>query len=120
MGSAAADVEAYIASAPAGRRAALRLLRRICNDELEGFDEAIRHGMPAYVRDDVVEVAFASQKAYISLYVLRQDTLRANADRLAGLSVGKGCVRFGRPEQVDPDLVRPLLRAAARDSGPLC
>jgi uncharacterized protein YdhG (YjbR/CyaY superfamily) len=80
----------------------------------------MRYGMPAYLRDDAVEVGFASQKAHISLYVLRQDALRANAERLAGLSVAKGCVRFRRPEQVDPSVVRPLLSAAARDTGPLC
>src|SRR5262249_47724936 len=72
-----------------------------CLEELAGFDEAIRHGMPSYLRGDEVEVAFASQKAYISLYVLRQAALRANAARLTGLSVGKSCIPFRRPEQID-------------------
>ncbi len=76
--------------------------------------------MPAYLRDDAVEVAFASQKAYISLYILRQAALNANAQRLGGLSVGKGCVRFRRPEQVDPTTVRALLHATVSDSGPIC
>ena len=120
MHSEPADVEAYIAAAPAERRDALELLRRICNEELAGFDETIRYGMPAYLRDGVVEVSFASQKAYISLYVLRQEAMRANAERLATLSTGKGCVRFRRPEQIEPALVRALLRSAADDTGPIC
>ena len=118
--SDAGTVEEYIAEAPAERRDALDLLRRLCRDELSGFDEGMRYGMPAYVRDGVVEVGFASQKSYISLYILRQEALNASAERLAGLSLGKGCVRFGRPEQIDATVVRALLRAAATDSGPLC
>jgi len=55
-----------------------------------------------------------------SLYVLRQTAVQANIDRLSGLSVGKGAIRFVRPEQVDPATVRELLRATVTDSGPIC
>jgi hypothetical protein len=72
------------------------------------------------VREDAVEVAFASQKSYLSLYILRQAVLDAVAERLAGLSVGKGCIRFRRPELIDPATVRALLIATVADAGPLC
>jgi uncharacterized protein YdhG (YjbR/CyaY superfamily) len=118
--SRVATVEAYVSEAPLERRNALALLRGLCLEELPGFEEAVRYGMPSYVRSGVVEVAFASQKAHISLYVLREDAFRANAERFSGLSMGKGCIRFRRPEQIDPQAVRLLLRAAAVDGGPLC
>jgi uncharacterized protein YdhG (YjbR/CyaY superfamily) len=118
--SKAATVDEYIAEAPVERHDALELLRRLCAEELSGFDEAMQYGMPSYLRDGVVEAAFASQKAYISLYILRQALLQAHADRLAGMSVGKSCVRFRRPEQIDPVVVRSLLRATATDTGPVC
>jgi len=76
--------------------------------------------MPSYERDDAVEIAFASQKAYISFYVLRQAALEANDSRLEGLSVGKGCIRFRRPEQIDEETIRSLLGATAADDGPIC
>ena len=120
MRSKAGTIEEYITEASLERRGALTLLRRLCREELAGFAEAMRHGMPSYLRDDTVEVAFASQKAYISLYILRQAALDANAERLGGLSVGKGCIRYRRPEQIDPATVRALLRATASDSGPIC
>lgn len=116
----AATVDEYISHAPFERRDALQLLRKLCREELTGFAEAMKHGMPSYLRDDEVEVAFASQKSYISLYVLRQTAVQANIDRLSGLSVGKGAIRFVRPEQVDPATVRELLRATVTDSGPIC
>jgi uncharacterized protein YdhG (YjbR/CyaY superfamily) len=118
--SNAETVAEYIAAAPSARHEALTLLRRLCREELTGFEEAMRYGMPSYLRDDAVEVAFASQKAYISLYILRHAALAANADRLAGLSVGKGCIRFRSPAQIDPTTVRALLSATVTDSGVIC
>src|SRR5262245_3973483 len=120
MRSDATTVAQYIAEAPDSRRDALNLLRHLCRQELPGFEEAMRHGMPAYLRDDVVEVAFASQKNYLSLYILRQAALEANTQRLGGLSVGKGCIRFRRPDQIDPATVRRLLNATRTDTGPIC
>ncbi len=118
--SAASTVDEYIALAPPERRAALELLRSSCRVGLPGFVESMRYGMPSYSRDEVVEVGFASQKRYISLYVLRQAALQASSDRLVGLSVGKGCIRFRRPEQIDPEVVRDLLAATLADTGSIC
>jgi uncharacterized protein YdhG (YjbR/CyaY superfamily) len=120
MGRDASTVNAYIAEAPADRRKALELLRELCNTELPGFEEAMRYGMPSYLRLGQVEVGFANRKAYISFYVLRQDALEAHTARLDGLSVGKGCIRFRRPDQIDPDTVRALLRSTAASTGPIC
>jgi hypothetical protein len=35
--------------------------------------------------------------------------MAAHRDRLAGLSVGKGCVRYRRPDQLDETVVRSIL-----------
>ena len=118
--SDAHTVEDYIAGAPTERRAALSLLRGLCLEGLVGYQEVMRYGMPGYTRADVVEIGFASQKAYLSLYVARQAALAAGAGRLDGLSVGKGCIRFRRPDQIDPDVVRALLSATVLDDGPVC
>jgi uncharacterized protein YdhG (YjbR/CyaY superfamily) len=118
--SEATTVDAYIAQVPLERRDALELLRRLCREELPGFAEEIRNGMPSYLRAGAIEVAFASQKSYISLYILRRAALDANSERLAGLSVGKGCIRYRRPDQIDPATVRALLGATTADSGPIC
>jgi uncharacterized protein YdhG (YjbR/CyaY superfamily) len=118
--STAATVDAYIAEAPDDRRAVLELLRRLCREELRGFGETMRYGMPGYERDGAVEISFASQKRYVSLYVLRQSALQANRERLAGLSVGKSCIRFRRAADVDEETVRALLAATVADRGEIC
>src|SRR5919201_3736650 len=111
MGAEAAKIDEYITAAPEERRDALNLLRGLCREVLSGYEEAMRHGMPSYLRDGAIEVAFATQKTSINLYVLRQAALRAKAQRLAGLSVGKGAIRFRRPDQIDAVTVRALLIA---------
>jgi hypothetical protein len=34
--------------------------------------------------------------------------------------VGKGCIRYRRPEQPDLDVVRSILETTAASSGPIC
>jgi uncharacterized protein YdhG (YjbR/CyaY superfamily) len=119
--SNAVTVDEYVAEAPEERRPALETLRRLCLEELVGYEENVAYGMPSYSRDgETVEVAFASQKNYISLYVMREGVLKANVDHLEGLAVGKGCIRYRRPEQIEPESVRRLLADSAADTDPIC
>jgi uncharacterized protein YdhG (YjbR/CyaY superfamily) len=97
------NASAYIAETPADRRATLSAIRALCLKELVGYDETIRYGMPGYARNGVVEVSFASHKQYISLYVLKQDVLDRHRSELAGLSLGKGVIRYRRATDVDLD-----------------
>ncbi|MFD4353214.1 iron chaperone [Nocardia sp. NPDC058518] len=113
--SKATDVATYLAELPDARREAVTRLRELCLTELTGFTEVMSHGMPAYERDGTGEVAFASQKQYISVYLLRSDVRAAFADRLADHDMGKGCLRFRK--EPDYDLVRDLLRAIASGEG---
>jgi hypothetical protein len=78
--------------------------------------------MPAYWREgvDTGGIASAAQEQYLSFYVLRTDVVAAHRDRLAGLGVGKGCIRYRRPEQVDADVVRSVLEMTATTEGSGC
>ena len=101
-------------------RTTLDAWRARCHELPADFHEELRHGMPCYVRGGDVELAFASQKRYLSFYVLRSDVMDAHRDRLSGHSVGKGCVRFPRGRPVDLELVASLVRATGATSGPVC
>ncbi len=112
MRSDAEHVDAYLAEVPAERRPVLTEIRDACRALLAGFDEMMAYGMPAYGRDRATEIAWASQRQYISLYV-RGNVLDAHRGQLAQLSVGKGCVRYRRPGDVDLAVVRSMLTAVA-------
>ncbi|MFJ9951474.1 iron chaperone [Kitasatospora sp. NPDC091207] len=118
--SEASDVDGYLAEVPEERRTALTEVRRLCREELVGFTEVMAYGMPAYERDGACEIAFASQKRYISFYLMRGDVREAFEERLAGHDMGKGCLRFRKPEGIDLGLLRDLLRATAARPGTIC
>ncbi|WP_329385337.1 DUF1801 domain-containing protein [Streptomyces sp. NBC_01351] len=118
--SSASDVDGYLAELPEARREALTRLRQLCRTELKGFEEVMAYGMPVYERDGVGEIAFASQKQYVSFYLMRTDVREAFAEALAGHDMGKGCLRFRKPESIDFGLLRDLLRATAARQGPAC
>ncbi|MEU9027788.1 DUF1801 domain-containing protein [Streptomyces sp. NPDC048383] len=115
-------VAAYLDAAPDARRPALTRLRELCRAELTGFEEVIAYGMPAYVRpgEPAGEVAWADQKQYVSVYLMRTDVRDAFAERLAGHDMGKACLRFRHPDRIDFDLLRDLLRATAAGPGKVC
>ena len=124
MQSKSKTVDAYLDEVPAERKDGLIQLRDLCLAALTSFTESMEYGMPSYKRDgvDEVEVAFASQKNYISLYILKQDVMNAYKDKLVGtgVSFGKGCIRFTKTERIDFEVVEEMLREAEESDGEIC
>ena len=114
------QVSSYIEQTPPERRVALEKIRDLCRGLLSGYEETIEYKMPAYKRNGVVEVAFANQKQYISLYVMKKDVVDEYRPALAGCSIGKGCIRFARPHLIDFDVVAQLLRRTAESKSAPC
>jgi hypothetical protein len=46
--------------------------------------------------------------------------MAAHRDRLAGLSVGKGAIRYRNADQVDEAVVVSMLEMTAASEGPVC
>lgn len=122
MQSKANDVTAYLDEVPAERKAALEEIRRLCLVTLKGFEESMKYGGPVYSRNGVVEVGFASQKHFIGLYILRTDVMKAHvgALKVKGISLGKGCIRYSKPEKIDFDVVKSMLNATVLSTGEVC
>jgi uncharacterized protein YdhG (YjbR/CyaY superfamily) len=120
MQSQAQTVAAYLNEVPAERRPALEQLRRLCHEYLVGFDESMTYGMPCYSRNGVVEVAFASQKNNIALYILRTDVLDQHRTAFAASAIGKGCIRYRNPNTIDYTIVSAMLKQTAEVVGTVC
>ena len=108
MRSTAASVVDYIEEQPPVWQPTLRKLRAACRRQLRGYAERMVCGMPSYERLGLVVVSFGKQARYLLLYILKQPVFDAHVGELAGLSLGKGCIRYRRPEQVDWDVVSAL------------
>jgi len=122
MQSKAESVDAYLVEVPAERKETLTKLRELCRTTLNGFDESMEYGMPSYSRNGEVEVAFASQKNYISLYILKQEVMEAHKKQVAGkgISFGKGCIRYSKPEKIEFKIVEEMLVATEKSDAPIC
>ena len=126
-------VNGYLSELPPERREAIDALRRVILDHLpEGFEESMQFGMIGYViplerypvtynQQPLMYAALASQKNYMSLYLMniygdaedRQwfiDEFRASGKRL---DMGKSCIRFKKLEELPIELVG---KAIARTS----
>jgi uncharacterized protein YdhG (YjbR/CyaY superfamily) len=120
MTSKAPDVESYIREVPAERRAAIEKLRTLCRRNLTGYEECMEYGLPCYKRNGAPEIAFASQKQFIAFYVMKKSVLDEFRGSLAASSIGKGCVRFSKPEQIDFAVLQRLLRRNAESAAVPC
>ena len=109
MTAKAADVASYIEEAPAERRRALEKLRTLCRKNLRGYEEVMEFGMPGYKRNGSLELSFASQKQYIALYV-KPPVVNEFRSQLSAASIGKSCIRFRNPEEIDFDVIANVLR----------
>jgi uncharacterized protein YdhG (YjbR/CyaY superfamily) len=116
----ATDVAAYMDQIPSERQAVLKKVRALCRKTLKGYEECMEYGLPCYKRDGKAEVGFASQKNYIALYVMKKEVVDEHRATLAGASVGKGCIRFSRPEKIDFDVVASLLKAMVASKSEPC
>jgi uncharacterized protein YdhG (YjbR/CyaY superfamily) len=120
MQSTAADVDTNLAEVSTDRRPVLTAIRQLCRETLPGYVEGMEYDMPSYARDGVVEVSFASQKQYISIYGLKTDVLNAHRADFRGAKIGKGCIRYTKPENVDLAAVERLPQATAATDGQVC
>lgn len=111
MQSTATTVDEYLETVPPERLDALSKLRQLCLQTLTGYRESMAYGMPSYSKDGTVEIAFNSQKNYISFYVLKKEVVDKYRDMLK--DAGKGCIRYRRPEQIDFEVVEKLLEGTA-------
>ena len=109
MGDDTTQVDTYLSGLEPERRAALAALRLLVLDTVPGVVETMRYRMPTYEYKGGVVCAVASQKNYMSLY-MDVDLVERHRDELAGLDVGKSCIRFRKLEKLPLDTVRTILQ----------
>ena len=123
--SNATTVEEYLSEQTPERREAMEAIRGLILENLPpGYEEVMQYGMIAYViplerypvtynKQALQTVALASQKNYMSVYLMNvygdqetaqwfEEEFRASGKKL---NMGKCCVRFKRPEDLPLDLI---------------
>ena len=120
MTSDAKTVAEYLKTVPKDRLPALKEMRRRARRTLKGYKEGMEYGGPTYSKNGVPEVGFFSQKHYIGLYILKKPVLDAHRHELKGISVGKGAIRYSRPDKIDFEIVQKLLDGTYESEDEIC
>jgi uncharacterized protein DUF1801 len=123
--SAAVTPSRYLESLPADRKAAIAKVRKVILDNLpDGYKETVGMGMlmygvplsrfpNTYNGQPLCYAALASQKSYMSLYLMNvyghkptEDWFRASfAAQGKTLNMGKSCVRFKTVDDLPLDVI---------------
>ena len=120
MRSNAKSVDEYLEEIPETRISAIKKLRQMCVEYLPDHEECMVYNMPSYKRNNQVEVAFASQKQHICVYILKHDVMLNNKEELKGINHGKGCIRFSGPTKIDFPLIAKLLQETIDSDSSIC
>ena len=122
MQSKAIDVDTHLNEVPDARRQALTKIRELCLKELKDYTEAMMYGGPCYVKNNTPEAGFASQKHLIGLYILKKDLLDKYREVLKakGIGIGKGCIRYSKPDKINFEVVEKLLKGTFTSTGTIC
>ena len=111
------EVDGYLAGLVPARREALTELRKIVLAVAPGVTETMRYRMPTYEYEAGVLCSLASQKRYMSLY-MEPSLVDQHRVELAGLSVGKSCIRFRKLEDLPLETVKTILRETIANAKP--
>ena len=134
MQSDARTVEDYIAELPPERQEIVETVRDVINDKLpDGYEESMSSGMigwqvplarypDTYNKQPLAYVCLASQKNYVSLYLMtvysdKEADFRERWSPPSGkrLDMGKSCVRFTKLEDIDLELIGETIGATPVD-----
>jgi uncharacterized protein YdhG (YjbR/CyaY superfamily) len=118
MSSGTPEVDAYFESLAVERRAVLSELRMLIRATVPDAVETLKYRMPTFEYGRDVLCALASQKHYMSLY-MEPDLVEKHRQDLAGLDVGKSCIRFRKLEKLPLDTVETILRETVEMRGKL-
>jgi uncharacterized protein YdhG (YjbR/CyaY superfamily) len=130
-----ASVEEYLASLPADRRAEIERVREVVKQNLPaGYEEGVGFGMicysvplsayrDTYNKQPLMYAALASQKNYLSLYLmgvygdnqLDRQLRAAFAAAKKKLDMGKSCIRFKRADDLPLDAIGDVVSAVPMD-----
>ena len=109
------SVDEYMAAHPKGVRTILQAVRRAIRKALDGAEEMISYGIPAYKLDDRPVIYFAGWKRHYSLYPATARVVAALPDELAPYEVEKGTIRFPLAQPVPVGLIARIARLRAAE-----
>ena len=111
-----ADIDEYLASLPADKRATLKKLRKDIHLAAPRAEEGFSYGLPAFRLKGRPLVCFAVTANHCSFYPMSPAVSRAHADDLKSYETSRGTIRFLTP--LPATLVRKLVKSQLAELEP--
>jgi uncharacterized protein YdhG (YjbR/CyaY superfamily) len=110
------SVEDYLASLPAGSRAALEKLRKTIKAAAPEATETISYQMPAFKDGGRPLVSYAAFKDHCSLFPMSTKVIEGHLDELKPYFSGKGTIRFTPDKPLPAALVKKIVKARIEEN----
>jgi uncharacterized protein YdhG (YjbR/CyaY superfamily) len=114
----AKDAKEYLAAIPEERRPHVEKLRRLVKKAVPRATEGICWGMLGFAIEGRPFAAIASQKNYLSLYLMdlyTQPGLKKQHEKaLSKLKMGKSCINFSSVDDLPLATIESILKEAPR------
>jgi uncharacterized protein YdhG (YjbR/CyaY superfamily) len=108
------DASEYVAAIPEGRRPHVEAVRKLVRRVVPRSSERIKGGMIYFAYQGRAFAAVASEKSSLALYLIelggRPDLVKRYEAGLAGLDMGKWCIRFQEVDELPIDVIADILR----------
>jgi uncharacterized protein YdhG (YjbR/CyaY superfamily) len=105
-----AKIEAYLAAAPADKRAALETLRAQIKKLAPEASEYFTYGMPAFKLGKGL-AAYAAAKHHCALYPMSSNITPLLADELGAFKTSKGAIQFTVDKPLPGALLAAIIKA---------
>lgn len=105
----ATSVDDYISKIPDDRAEIITTIREMILPHLDA-EETLTYGMPSFHnKAKTGGFSIASQKNYVSLYVMNVELLDTYREHFKHLKPGKSCINFKRLDQLPLDIVQEMI-----------
>lgn len=127
----ATTVKEYLAAVPKERQELINFLHDFIQKAAPKLESHFAYNMLGYgsfpyknYKKELITwpvIALANQKNYVSVYVCAVDNGEYLAEKhkkeLGKVSVGRSCIRFKKPEDVNLPVLKKVIQAAAKKPG---
>jgi hypothetical protein len=113
-------VSTFLESVPEERRGTLVALRDLCGETSRRLKSRWITGCRLTSETGRSKSPLPARRTTSRYTFSDRDVLDTHRDRLAGVTYGKGCIRYTSPAKVDLGVVKSMLEATAASRGPIC
>jgi uncharacterized protein YdhG (YjbR/CyaY superfamily) len=111
MPAKSTEIDAFLATLPDDKRAALEALRATIAAAAPEAEEAIAYGVPAFKYRGRPFVSFGATAGHCAFYVQSPAVMDAHREEIAGYDTTKGTIHFQADQPLPDALVTKLVRA---------